>query len=121
MFDYSYDGVMRSLEDSLERLGLDRVDILYAHDLDVFTHGSTAARDARVTEFMRGGYRALATLRETGVIKAFGAGVNEWQVCEALANAATSISFCSPAATRCSSRTRSRASCRSVRRAASGL
>jgi D-threo-aldose 1-dehydrogenase len=85
-FDYSYDGIMRSLEDSLERLGLDRVDILYAHDLDVFTHGSTAARDTRVDEFMKGGYKALLKLRETGVIKAFGAGVNEWQVCQMLAD-----------------------------------
>ena len=44
-FDYSYDGVMRSLEASLERLGIDSVDILFAHDVDVFTHGSEAARD----------------------------------------------------------------------------
>ena len=81
-FDYSYDGVMRSLESSLARLGLDRVDILYAHDLDVFTHKSQAALDARLTEFMAGGYRALLSLRDQGVIRAFGAGVNEWQPCQ---------------------------------------
>ena len=46
-FDYSYDGVMRSLEFSLERLGLDHVDIVYCHDVDVFTHGSKEAADAR--------------------------------------------------------------------------
>ena len=40
VYDYSYDGVMRSVEFSLERLGVDRIDILYAHDLDIFTHGS---------------------------------------------------------------------------------
>jgi D-threo-aldose 1-dehydrogenase len=85
VYDYSYDGVMRSLEFSLERLGIDAVDILYAHDLDVFTHGSEAARDAHVSAFMQGGYRALAKLREEKTIKAFGAGINEWQVCEALA------------------------------------
>lgn len=51
VYDYSYDGVMRSLEASLERLGLDRVDILYAHDLDVFNHGSQAALDARLYQF----------------------------------------------------------------------
>src|ERR1700678_4833077 len=45
VFDYSYDGVMRSLEFSLERLGLDSVDIIYAHDVDIFTHGSKAASD----------------------------------------------------------------------------
>jgi D-threo-aldose 1-dehydrogenase len=79
VFDYSYDGVMRSLEFSLERLGLDRVDILYAHDLDVFTHGSQTVLDGKLTEFMAGGYRALIALRDQGVIRAFGAGVNEWE------------------------------------------
>ncbi len=82
VFDYSYDGVMRSLEFSLERLGLDRVDMLYAHDLDVFTHGSQAVLDAKLAEFMAGGYRALIALRDQGVIRAFGAGVNEWQSCQ---------------------------------------
>jgi D-threo-aldose 1-dehydrogenase len=85
IFDYSYDGVMRSLEDSLERLGLDRVDILYAHDLDVYTHRSTEVRDRYIEEFMKGGYRALAALRDQKVIKAFGAGVNEWEACQIMA------------------------------------
>ena len=82
IYDYSYDGVMRSLEASLERLGLDHVDILFAHDLDVFTHGSAEKRDYYLEIFMAGGYRALLELREQGVIKAFGAGVNEWQACQ---------------------------------------
>ncbi len=82
VYDYSYDGVMRSLDFSLERLGLDRADVLYAHDLDVFTHGSQAALDARLAEFMGGGYRALVALRDQGVIRAFGAGLNEWQPCQ---------------------------------------
>ena len=85
VYDYSYDGVMRSFEASLERLGLDRIDILYCHDVDVFTHGSRAASDARVEEFMAGGYHAMVKLREEGVVDAIGAGVNEWQVCETLA------------------------------------
>ena len=85
VYDYGYNAVMRSLEVSLERLGLDRVDILYAHDLDVFTHKSPAARDARLDEFMAGGYRALLALRDQGVIRAFGAGVNEWQSCQWMA------------------------------------
>jgi len=76
---------MRSFEDSLERLGADRVDILYVHDIDVFNHGSEAARDAHVDALMRSGYYALLSLRDQGVIKAFGAGVNEWQVCQMLA------------------------------------
>jgi D-threo-aldose 1-dehydrogenase len=84
IYDYTYDGVMRSLEFSLERLGIDSVDILFAHDLDVFTHKSEAARDAHVKTFMEGGYKALLKLRGEKTIKAFGAGINEWQVAEAL-------------------------------------
>ena len=79
VYDYGYDGVLRSLDFSLERLGVDRVDILYAHDLDIFNHGSQQALDARLAEFMEGGYRALCDLRDQGVIRAFGAGINEWQ------------------------------------------
>jgi D-threo-aldose 1-dehydrogenase len=86
-YDYSYDGVMRSLEFSLERLGVDAVDILFCHDVDAFTHGSRAASDRRVAEFMAGGYRALSELRAARVVKAIGAGVNEWEVCETLAKA----------------------------------
>ncbi len=87
VFDYSYDGVMRSLEFSLERLGIDRIDIVYAHDCDVFTHGTAAKRDEHVKNFMAGGYKALVKLRDQKVINAIGAGVNEWQVCETLAKA----------------------------------
>lgn len=85
VYDYTHDGVLRSLEFSLERLGTDRIDILYAHDLDVFNHGSQAALDAKLAEFMAGGYKALLRLRDEGVIRAFGAGVNEWQSCQWMA------------------------------------
>ena len=84
VYDYSYDGVMRSLEASLERLGLDRIDILYAHDLDLFNHKTPEALAARLDEFMTGGYRALVKMCDEGVIKAFGAGVNEWQPCRTM-------------------------------------
>src|SRR5262249_8122388 len=84
-YDYSYDGAMRSLEFSLERLGLDHIDIVYAHDLDAYTHGSRDAGEARVKEFMAGGYPALGTLRGSGSIKAIGAGVNELEFAETLA------------------------------------
>lgn len=87
IYDYSYDGVMRSLEFSLERLGVDSIDIVFAHDVDIFTHGSKEASDARIREFMTGGYPALVKLRDAGVIKAIGAGINEWQVAETLARA----------------------------------
>jgi D-threo-aldose 1-dehydrogenase len=79
IFDYSYDGVMRSVEFSLERTGLDRIDLIYAHDLDIFTHGSAEAMQARLDEFMASGYKALVALRDQGVIRGFGAGINEWQ------------------------------------------
>lgn len=86
-YDYSHDGVMRSVEFSLERLGVDAIDILYVHDIDVANHGSREKVDAHVETLMAGGYRALERLREEGTIKAFGAGVNEWEVCERLARA----------------------------------
>lgn len=85
VFDYSYDGVMRSYEASKARLGVNRVDILLVHDVCAFSQGSQEASDARVRElFDDGGYRALVELRDAGEIAAIGAGVNEWQVCERL-------------------------------------
>lgn len=84
-YDYTYDGIMRSLEASLERLGLDSVEILFVHDIDVFNHGTEAARDAHVKTLMSSGYKALTKLRDEKVVKVIGAGVNEWQVCEQLA------------------------------------
>lgn len=85
-FDYTYDGVMRSFEHSFCRLGVDRIDILYVHDLCVFTHGSKEASDMRIEEFFGGrGYDAMLSLREQGLIRAIGGGINEWQVCQTLA------------------------------------
>lgn len=78
-FDYSYNGIMRSFEQSLERLGVDRVDILFAHDLDIFNQGSAEVMEARLADFLASGYRAMLTLRDQGVVKAIGAGINEWQ------------------------------------------
>jgi D-threo-aldose 1-dehydrogenase len=83
-FDYSYDGVMQSLEDSYKRLGMDSIDIVYIHDVDIFTHGSVEASEIRIQEVMAGGYRALDELRKSGTIKAFGAGVNNWETCQRL-------------------------------------
>ena len=85
VYDYRHDGILRSLEFSLERLGVDRVDILLVHDIDVSNHGTKAACDARIDEFMASGYRAMVALREQGVVRAIGAGVNEWEVCQTLA------------------------------------
>jgi D-threo-aldose 1-dehydrogenase len=85
IFDYSYDGIMRSVAFSLERLGQDRIDILYVHDIDLSNHGSVERRDAHIDTLMAGGYRALCELRDQKVIKAFGAGINDWETCEVLA------------------------------------
>ena len=85
-FDYTYDGVMRSFEHSFSRLGVDQIDILYVHDLCAFSHGSKAASDMRVKEFFAGrGYEAMISLRDQGMVKAIGGGVNEWEVCQNLA------------------------------------
>lgn len=80
IFDYSYDGVMRSFESSLRRLQVDHIDILLAHDLGALTQG--ADHPMRFREFMDGGYKAMRFLREQGLITAIGMGTNEWQVCE---------------------------------------
>ena len=84
-YDYGYDGVMRSVEASFARLGVDRIDVLLAHDIDVPNQGSRANVDAKVDQLQAGGYHALERLRSEGAIAAFGAGVNEWEVCEQLA------------------------------------
>lgn len=85
VYDYSYDGVMRSFEASLKRLGLDRVDILFVHDVDGPNHGGREGSETRIRELMTtGGWRALDELRASGTVAAIGAGVNEWQPCARL-------------------------------------
>ena len=78
-YDYSYDGVMRSFEDSQQRLGLDRIDVLYVHDIGTATHGEEGNKPLWA-QLAGGGYKALRELRDGGVVKAIGLGVNEWQV-----------------------------------------
>ncbi|GLU29835.1 aldo/keto reductase [Brucella sp. NBRC 12950] len=79
-YDYSYDGTMRSIEDSLNRLLTPYIDVALIHDADEYNHGPDGAK-VRFCEAMNGAYKALAKLREEGVVKAIGFGVNEWQVC----------------------------------------
>ncbi len=86
VIDYSYDATMRAYEQSLLRLGVDRIDLLLVHDVDVHTHGAEAI-DARFAEAMDGAYRALARLREEGEIRAIGVGVNEAEMCARFARA----------------------------------
>jgi len=79
IYDYSYDGIMRAYEDSLQRLGLDRIDILLVHDIGEFQHGQDHMKHFKSLE--SGGYRAMDELRTAGLIKAIGLGVNENKVC----------------------------------------
>lgn len=79
-FDYSYDGTMRSFEDSLQRLNLEHMDIVFIHDIDVFTRG--AEQPEVFKQAMDGAWKALSDLRDQGVVKAIGVGVNEWEVCQ---------------------------------------
>ena len=78
-FDYSYDGALRSLEQSLLRLGVAAVDIALVHDVDPWTHGDAAP--ARQRDALGGALRALVDLRSQGVVRAIGIGVNDAEVC----------------------------------------
>ena len=82
VFDFSYDGVMRSFEESLERLGVDRIDILHIHD-----------PDDHWEEAISGAYPALERLRSEGVISAISAGMNQWEMLARFARAGDFDSF----------------------------
>jgi D-threo-aldose 1-dehydrogenase len=78
-WDYSRDGALRSIDDSLARLGTSRLDVVYIHDIDRRTHGSH--QPERFREAMNGAAIALTELRDQRVIGGFGLGVNDVQVC----------------------------------------
>src|SRR5205823_4801593 len=78
VYDYSYDGIMRSFEDSLQRLGLARIDILYVHDIGRYQHGD--AHPGLMRSLRESGYRALQELKGSGTVQAIGIGVNEREV-----------------------------------------
>ena len=80
VIDYSYDGTMRAVEGSLQRLGLPAVDVLLIHDVDVWTHGEEGY-ETHYRTAIAGAYRALDELRRTGAVKAIGVGVNEIEPC----------------------------------------
>ena len=77
-WDYSYDGVMRSYEDSIQRLGIDSIDMLVIHDLDLGYHKTEEAVAAHLKALEQSGGLALAELKRGGHIKAYGAGINEY-------------------------------------------
>jgi D-threo-aldose 1-dehydrogenase len=80
VFDYTAEATRASLAESLERLGLARVDVVLLHDLGAVTHG--ADDDARYAQAMNGAYRVLHDLRAEGTIRAIGVGANEWAILE---------------------------------------
>ena len=76
--DYSRDGVLRSYEDSLQRLGMTRVDALLVHDLDLGFHKSEERVEAHLDDLdAGGGYATLREMKDRGEIRAIGAGINE--------------------------------------------
>ena len=114
VYDYSYDGIMRSFEDSLQRLGLARIDILYVHDIGTYQHGPEA-HPALMRTLRDSGYRALESLRGGGAVtrdrhrrqRARGAARSDGM-------GRSGMPSCWPAATRCWSRRRSTISCRNA-------
>jgi D-threo-aldose 1-dehydrogenase len=86
VYDYGYDGVRRSLDASLARLGTDRVDILFIHDVNRKYHGDRVFE--RLDEAVSGACRALTALRDQGVIGAFGPATKDLDIaCAFLARA----------------------------------
>lgn len=79
VFDYSYDAIMRSFDDSQQRMGRARIDFLFVHDIGRLTHVDAAPFHwSALTK--GGGFRALSELRDAGIIGGFGLGVNEAEV-----------------------------------------
>jgi D-threo-aldose 1-dehydrogenase len=74
-YDYTYDGIMRSFEDSQQRLGLDHIDVLFVHDVGTAWHGDQS--EFYWDQLRESGYKALDSLRSSGAVGAIGLGVNE--------------------------------------------
>ncbi len=83
-FDYSYDGVMRSFDQSIHRLAVPEIDICLIHDVDRYTFGNEVDHYFKIA--MNGAYRALNDLKEQKVIKAIGVGLNDADICARFAN-----------------------------------
>ncbi|SIN76799.1 aldo/keto reductase [Vannielia litorea] len=81
-FDFTYDGIMRSVEDSYQRLGLNRIDILYVHDIGDADAGTDSAEHR--AQLLDSGVRALEELKSSGTLGAVGLGVNTVEICEEL-------------------------------------
>jgi D-threo-aldose 1-dehydrogenase len=81
-FDFSYDGVRRSIDASRQRMGIDRFDAIHIHDPDLYPD-----------EAVDGAYRALSDLKAAGEIGAIGVGVNQWPILVDLAGRADFDAF----------------------------
>ncbi|WP_299732554.1 aldo/keto reductase [uncultured Tateyamaria sp.] len=81
-FDFTYDGIMRSVEDSFQRLGLNRIDILYVHDIGDPEAGTDTPHHR--AQLLDSGARALEMLKAEGTVKAIGLGVNTVEICQEL-------------------------------------
>lgn len=90
-FDYSYDGIMRSYEQALQRLALDTVDALVIHDLDMAYHGDKQAGHEQ--QLVDSGIKALVELKKSGDIQAYGMGINTNQALEEVATR-VDLDFC---------------------------
>ena len=113
-FDYTYDGVMRSLEHSHFRLGLDKIDIALVHDVDFWTIKDRAILDERFKTVMDSGFRALDELRKAGVISAIGVGINESDTSTRFIKAGDFDCMLLAGRYTCSNRARWRSSCRNA-------
>ncbi len=112
-YDYGYDAILRSVDASLGRLGLGRIDVLLVHDIDAETHGSAALADRHLRALTDGGgWRALDELRRAGTVRAIGAGLNDGGPAKGCSGFSTPTCFCWQGATPCSSRSRWKACCR---------
>ena len=78
-YDYSGDGIEEALEGSLERLQTRHVDIVYVHDIGAYTHGSD--NESHRADLLATGLDRLLRLKDKGIIRAFGLGVNETRIC----------------------------------------
>ena len=77
VFDYTRSGILRSFEQSLERLGVARVDVLHVHDLDTFNQRDAAVLAARRDDFLHSGLAGFEMLRSDGLVTFTGAGIND--------------------------------------------
>jgi D-threo-aldose 1-dehydrogenase len=76
-YDYSRDGILRSVEDSLQRLGISAIDLALVHDLDLVHVGPQARMDAHAADLLTSGWQALLDLKAQGVVRGIGFGINE--------------------------------------------